>query len=150
MTDDYETWEARCEEIRASNAVLLEDFKVWLRQKNLSDKTIKSHAENVDFYINEFLLYEAPTEPQDGADEISEFLGYWFIKKAMWASPAHIKGNAASLKKFYTFLHERGLVSADDLQELKETIKEEMSEWIGTVDRYDDPDITDMRDVWGF
>ncbi len=31
------------------------------------------------------------------------FLGYWFIKKAMWSSPVQIKSNAASLKKFFTF-----------------------------------------------
>ena len=31
------------------------------------------------------------------------FLGFWFIRKAMWASQSSIKGNATSLKKLYTF-----------------------------------------------
>jgi hypothetical protein len=69
------------------------------------------------------------------------FLGYWFIRKAMWSSASSIKSNAASLKKFYTFLHERGLVSQDDLDSLKETVKEEMPEWLATLARYDDPSI---------
>jgi hypothetical protein len=77
------------------------------------------------------------------------FLGYWFIRKAMWASPSAIRENAASLKMFYTFMHEQGHIDADDLQDLKETIKEEMPEWVGTVERYDDPDITDPEEVWG-
>ena len=77
------------------------------------------------------------------------FLGYWFIKKAMWASKSSIKANAASLKKFYTFLLEKGLIEKDDLQELKETIKYQMSEWLATLDRYDDPSIDDMGEVWG-
>ena len=77
------------------------------------------------------------------------FLGYWFIRKAMWASEASIRGNAASLKKFYKFLHEQGMVSEEDLDFLKETIKEEMPEWLATLSRYDDPSITDMREVWG-
>jgi len=36
------------------------------------------------------------------------------------------------------------------LNELKETIKEEMNEWLETLERYDDPSIEDMSDVWGF
>ncbi|MCP4542889.1 MAG: recombinase [Chloroflexi bacterium] len=149
MTDDYEQYEIDCERIRESNGKLLEDFAAWLKQSGISSKTINKHTENVDFYINEFLLYEDAQEPQEGVLSISMFLGYWFIKKAMWASAASIKSNAASLKKFYTFLHEREMVSRDDLDMLKETIKEEMPEWLATLDRYDDPSITAAGQVWG-
>jgi len=82
--------------------------------------------------------------------DVNEFLGYWFIKKAMWASPAHIKGSAASLKKFYKFMLDTKQISAEDFNDLKTTIKEEMPEWIATVKRYDDPSIDDMEEVWGF
>jgi site-specific recombinase XerD len=149
MVDDYEQYEAECERIRRSNEKLLDDFESWLCKRNLTAKTIEKHIENIDFYINEYLLYEDATEPQEGAGSVGMFLGYWFIKKAMWASAASIKSNAASLKKFYTFLHERELVSGEDLDDLKETIKEEMPEWLATVDRYNDPSITDMGEVWG-
>jgi hypothetical protein len=30
------------------------------------------------------------------------------------------------------------------------TIKESMPEWLNTMNRYDDPDVEDMGDVWGF
>lgn len=149
MVMDYETYEAECTRIRKENEQLLADFADWLRESGLADSTIRGHTDNIDFYINEFLLYEDALEPQEGVFEVSMFLGYWFIKKAMWASPASIKSNAASLKKFYTFLHERGLVEKKDMETLKATIKEEMPEWLATVDRYDDPSITDMKDVWG-
>jgi intergrase/recombinase len=150
MIDDDEQYEGECERIQQSNAQLLDDFEVWLMRKNLSDKTVKNHIDNVDFYINRFLLYEDAVEPQEGVGSVSMFLGYWFIKKAMWASATSIRSTAASLKKFYTFLHERGMVSAEDLQQLKETIKEELPDWVETVARYDDPSITDMGEVWGF
>ena len=104
----------------------------------------------MDFYINTFLLYEDAIPASEGASRLSMFLGYWFIRKAGWASPASIKQNASSLKKFYTFMHEQGHIDTDDLQDLKETIKEEMPEWVGTVERYDDPDITDPEEIWGF
>ena len=150
MSDDYEQYEIECARIRESNQQLLEDFAAWLRKSGLSDKTIRKHTENVDFYINEYLLYEDATEPQEGVYDVDDFLGYWFIREAMWASPAAIRSNAASLKKFYTFLHERGLVSQEDLDDLKATIKEEMPEWLATADRYDDPSISDMDEVWGW
>lgn len=149
MLDDYEQYEIECERIRESNGKLLADFEDWLRESNLVDQTISKHVENIDFYINEYLLYEDAVEPQDGVSDVSMFLGYWFIRKAMWASASSIKSNAASLKKFYTFLRDRGAVSQDDLDSLKETIKEEMPEWLATLARYNDASITDMGEVWG-
>ncbi|MFP4345610.1 MAG: recombinase [Anaerolineales bacterium] len=149
MRDDYEQYKIECDRIREANQQLLEDFAAWLQASGLSSKTIQKHTENIDFYINEFLLYEDTVEPQEGADSVDYFLGYWFVKKAMWASEASIRSNAASLKKFYKFLHERGMVSKEDLDSLTETIKEEMPEWLETLDRYDDPTITDPEDIWG-
>ena len=73
---------------------------------------------------------------------------YWFIRKAMWASPAAIKENASSLKIFYQFMQQSGKITKESLDELKQTIKEEMPEWIATVKRYDDPDIEDSEDIW--
>lgn len=148
MVSDHEQYEIECKKIRKQNEALLNEFASWLRKSNLKDKTIDKHLENIEFYINEYLLYEDPTEAKDGVYGASMFLGYWFIKKAMWASPAQIKSNAASLKKFYTFMLEKGLIDKEDLEDLKETIKEEMPEWLATMGRYDDLSITDMEDVW--
>jgi hypothetical protein len=147
--DDYAEYEEACEQIREENEALLDEFAAWLEQKRLSEATIRRHTENVDFYINEYLLYEDAIEAKDGASDISMFLGYWFIKKAMWASPAQIKSNAASLKKFYAFMQEKGEISPEELSQLNETFKEEMPEWLETMQRYDDPDIDDMAEVWG-
>ena len=61
MLNDYEQYEAECKRIRESNASLLGDFEDWLRKSNLADNTIRQHAENIDFYINEYLLYITDT-----------------------------------------------------------------------------------------
>ena len=142
--DDYEKYEEDCEKIRTFNTVLLNEFTAWLKASGLAPKTIKSHCSNIDFYINEFLLYEDATEAEEGVDEVNMFLGYWFIKKAMWASPASIKSNATSLKKFYTFMEEKKLIAIEDLNNLKRVIKEHMPEWLESLERYDDPSI----DIW--
>ena len=68
----------------------------------------------------------------------------------MWANKSAIKENAASLKKFYQYLYEDNKVSEEDINTLKESIKENMSEWLATMDRYDDPHIEEMEEVWGF
>ncbi|MCD6225209.1 MAG: recombinase [Deltaproteobacteria bacterium] len=149
MTDDYERYEKECKKIRKENDKLLDEFKKYLLKKGLKSKTADNHASNIDFYINEFLLYEAAVKAKDGIYDIGMFLGYWFIKKAMWSSPAQIKSNAASLKKFYTFMNKKGMIKKEELDDLKVTIKEEMPEWIATMKRYDDQSITDMDEVWG-
>jgi len=146
--ESYEQFEKECKKIRKENEALLSAFEAWLSNKKLVRKTIDRHMSNVDFYINNFLLYEDAIKAVEGMDEIGFFLGYWFIKKAMWSNKAAIKENAASLKKFYQYLYEDGKITRDSLQNMKETIKEEMPEWLATMARYDDPSIESMEEVW--
>jgi len=143
--DDYEKYEDECKKIRKANEQLLSEFEVSLKSSGLSDNTINKHISNIEFYVNEYLLYEDAVEAKDGVNEVGMFLGYWFIKKAMWATRSSIKGNATSLKKFYSFLYDERLIEKDDLDDLKETIKEGTPEWLATLDRYDDPSV---EDVW--
>jgi len=147
--DSYEQYEQDCARIRKENEKTLGEFEKWLSDKKLSSKTVANHRDNVDFYINEFLLYEEAQEASEGIDSINYFLGFWFIKKAMWASKSSIKNNATSIKKFYEFMYEKGIVDAYAYNELKEEMKENMQDWLDTMDRYDDPAIEDMEEVWG-
>jgi site-specific recombinase XerD len=150
MTDDYEKYERACQAIRNDNAALLEAFAGWLRAKGLSEATIRRHCDNIDFYVNEFLLYEEATPAAAGVFEAGWFLGFWFIRKAMWASQTSIRSNAASLKKFYQFMFERDQIDREALDELKTRMKEDLPEWLETMRRYDDPSIEDPADIWGF
>ncbi|SCY70921.1 recombinase [Desulfoluna spongiiphila] len=145
MQDDV--YDKASEEIRTANALVLDEFGRWLEESKLSENTISNHVSNIDFYINEFLLYEELTTPEEGMFKVGGFLGFWFIKKAMWASAASLKSCAASLKKFYTFMADKGRVDKEDLRLMKREIKADMPEWLATLARYDDPD-TDLDDVW--
>ena len=148
--DSYEQYEQDCARIRQDNEKILGDFSKWLSDKGLSPKTIANHHDNVEFYTNEFLLYEEATDASDGVYQIDYFLGFWFIKKTMWASKSSIKSNATSIKKFYEFMLEKGNIDEEAYNELKEEIKTNMQEWLDTMDRYDDPEIEDMEEVWDF
>lgn len=133
--NDYKQWEADCERIRKENKVFLNEFQTWLEQAGLKTKTAKKHIGNVDFYINSFLLYDDITLAKDGASHIDMFLSSWFIRKASWASPASLKSNAASLKKFYTFLLGKGDIDKATLADLKSKIKEKMPAWTTLAQR---------------
>lgn len=139
--DGYDKYEEACKEIRVSNEILLKDFEEWLKLFGLTGKTINRHVSNINFFINEFLLYEEAIEAKNGISDVSMFLGYWFIKKAMWASESSLRNNATSIKKFYVYMYENGLINIEELDDLKEVIKEEMPEWLDSLEIYDDPSI---------
>lgn len=76
------------------------------------------------------------------------FLGFWFIKKAMWPGKAAIKENAVSLKKFYSFMFEKGGIDEEDYNMLFNEIKTVMPNWLESKKRYDDLSITDPDEMW--
>jgi site-specific recombinase XerD len=149
MTDKYREYEKACERIRRDNKHLLSDFGAWLMKSGLSEKTMRQHVQNIDIYVNDYLLCEDPTEAKEGVHNVGMFLGYWFIKKVSWSSESAIRSNVASLKKFYSFMQERGLISEEALSDMREKIKEDLPEWLATMRHYDDPSITDPTEIWG-
>lgn len=133
---DYKEYEKAVEKITEVNKQYLTVFKEYLLEKGLKDKTIRNHLNNVGFYINDYLNYYDPQEMVRGCYDISGFLGDWFIRKAMWSSRESIKSTAASIKKFYKCMLEKGHVSKADYQYLVETIKEQMPDWLEDMDDY--------------
>lgn len=85
---------------------------------------------NVDFFINDYLLYYEPISAKNGSSQVGCFLGDWFIRKAIWASVTSVRENIASFKKFYKFMFEIGEISKGDLVELEEEIKECKEDWL--------------------
>jgi hypothetical protein len=126
----YEYFEKESEAIREENRILLEGFEEWLRQSRLKDKTIRKHGQNVDFYINDYLLYDSCTPAKEGVPAINGFFNWFFPRKAMWSSRASTKETAASLKKFYKFLAEMGVMPPADYLFLLAEVKSEMPEWL--------------------
>ena len=145
--DECEYEEAEKDAFIVKNSIVLAGFRKYLEAKNLSDKTINKHTSNIDFYINEFLLYYEPIEPKEGIRQIGFFLGYWFIRKAMWASVTSIRENITSLKHFYTFLLLERKIKQHELDEMKREIKECKDDWLKTLKQFDDPDIG-IDDIW--
>lgn len=140
-------FEKQVQAIRKENKFILERFKSYLSDKKLSKTTIDKHFNNIDFFINDFLLYHEPTSAKEGLSQVGYFLGNWFIRKAMWASVTSIKENITSIKKFYQFMYEIDEIEKDDLFELREEIKECKDDWLENLRMYDNPSI-DIEDIW--
>lgn len=134
---EYEQWEKTVAEIVTENKTILDEFENWLENKKLSIKTINNHVNNIDFFINIYLVHYEPIKAENGATEIGSFLGDFFIRKAMWATRNNIMENIASFKKFYTFMMEVNKTSIDDFIAMKEIIKSEREEWIYSLEQFD-------------
>lgn len=139
--DEYEKYLAACEEIKGENSLLLAEFGRQMQSEGLAPKTIAKHLSNMTFYLNHFLLYEAPLKAQQGVEKVDEFLGHWFIRKALWASKTAIRDYIAVLGRFYTFLHAKELVSTTALHDLKAEIKRNRQEWLDAPGRFEEPNI---------
>jgi len=142
MKSDYEKYEEAVEKIRQDNEVHLKGFEAWLTEKGLAKKTIKNHVTNVDFYINIFLVrYDAHNAAKGCSYQVGSFLGDWFIRKTTWASCVEIKANAASFKKFYAYMLEKGAIEQDEYDEFLVIIKEEMPDWLADMEAIESAEV---------
>jgi len=122
-TYDYDT---QVRAIRAYNQPILDDFEVWLQQSGLSEQTVQTHVDNINFFTN-YLVYYEPLKKLDEATEgdVWMFLADWFPRKALWASITSVKSYLASFKKFFRWMGETGHASPQTVAEVLDTLKEE-------------------------
>ena len=80
---DYDQYLKECKKIKERNYLLLDLFKDNLIQSGLKDKTISRHLSNVEFYINEFLLYMDAYPMEEGLNMLDDYLGNFYIRKCL-------------------------------------------------------------------
>lgn len=136
--------EKKIEENKKRNKKFMKEFEEYLKEKNLKDKTIKKHLSNVDLFINDYLNYYDIETPEEGINSVYSFLSGWFIEKCMWATPYTTKEEAASIKKFYAYMSEKGYVKKEDYKELCEELKDSMDEILEYLDAFDNGTYYDM------
>lgn len=140
MTD----YEIKVEENLKRNEKYIKEFEKWLNEKNLAKKTIRKHISNIDLYINDYLNYYDVIKVEDGIGSIYSFLDGWFIEKCLWASKNSLKETATSIKKFYQFMSENNYVGIDNYKDMCSFIKENMDEFLGNVDAFEDETYYDI------
>ena len=135
--------DAVMDSMRLQNQKVLDEFEEYLKNASLTSRTISKHLDNIDFYINYYLLYDEFESPDKGYYRLDDFFAYYFPRKAMWSSPNSVKENITSLKKFYKYLNELSFITNANLKEMHNTVKEEKEHWLSLYD-YED----EISDVW--
>ena len=115
------------------NKIILGQFENDLKEKNLSTKTIKSHMDNLDFFCIYLSYYEPRALDEIDASDVSNFLSDFFPRKAMWASPAHVKSYISTFKKFFMFSLAPNCITLDEYSWLLTLIKADKEMWIEAV-----------------
>ena len=139
-----DNYEIKLEKNKKRNENYIQEFEVWLHEKNLAPKTIKKHLSNIELYLNEYLNYYEIIKMEDSISEVYSFLNDWFISKCMWASKSSIKENASSIKKFYQCMSEKEYIKVEDYKLLCKEIKDNMEEFLDSVNTYDDGSYYDL------
>ena len=139
-----ENIEKKIKENQTRNKKFIKEFEEWLKEKSLSDKTIKKHISNVDIFINDYLNYYDIETAEEGITSVYSFLNGWFIEKCMWATPYTTKEEAGSIKKFYAYMSEKGYVEKEDYKFLCEELKDSMDEILDTLEAFDNGTYYDM------
>ena len=135
--DDYDRQVA---EIHSYNAPFYEQFAAALTASGLSERTVQSHVENVQFFADHYLTYSEPLRRVDEADvsDVGLFLSDWFLRKAMWSSPSAVRSNIASFKKFFQWMGQQGHMDAEAVAEILLDLKENRAEYIEDAEAYED------------
>lgn len=139
-TMDYDQYLEECKKIKERNYLLLDLFKDDLIQSGLKDKTISRHLSNVEFYINEFLLYRDAYPMEEGLNMLDDYLGNFYIRKCLWSTPGNIKSTATSIKKFYKSMVDHGEIDKEGYYDLCSLIKDSMDIWQMDCAIYNDPE----------
>lgn len=117
--------------IEEKNKEIIKLFNDYLVNLGLAKKTIKNHIWNIEFFAEYLIRYEPHMELLEAdAGNINDFLGNWFVEKAMWSSPSAVRAYISTFKKFFACLQNNNKISEIINEEVLEIIKEEKRNWI--------------------
>lgn len=129
-------YELKLKENKKRNEEFLKIFESWLNEQKLRQEIVIRHLNIIDFYINEYLNYYAVTKMEIGVKRVYSFLNDWIIKYCLWTTITTIKQHAASIKKFYQCMSEKGYVKPQDYESVCRVIKYHMHDFKKSLKKY--------------
>ena len=120
--DSQNTAKYKLDILLQQNSVYLHLFELDLQ--GLATKTIKRHLQNMDFFLNTYLLFDEanPLSMQEGVNTIDDFLGYFLEEKTYFADSTK-RSFVTSLRKFYKSMAKHGKISAEEYNEVEDALK---------------------------
>lgn len=89
----------------------------------LAPKTIKRHLQNVDFFLNTYLVFDEahPLTMEEGVTAIDDFLGYFLENKTCFADSTK-RSFVTSLRKFYKSMLVHGKITPEQYEDVVESL----------------------------
>lgn len=91
----------------------------------LAPKTIKRHLQNVDFFLNTYLVFDEsnPLTMEEGVTAIDDFLGYFLEFKAFFTDSSK-RSFVTSLRKFYKSMLAHGKITPEQYEDVTESLRD--------------------------
>ena len=98
----------------------VELFYNYLKQeKGISEETASEHAHQISFFALHYLIgYEEKSHLDVTGSDIEDYLGNWYIRKVLNSNKSDVRPALVAFKKFYKYLHERGNVEEEQLNDI--------------------------------
>nr|QNO51097.1 tyrosine recombinase XerC [Methanosarcinales archaeon ANME-1 ERB6]QNO53790.1 tyrosine recombinase XerC [Methanosarcinales archaeon ANME-1 ERB6] len=98
----------------------VESFYNYLKQeKGISEETASAHAHQIRFFALHYLIgYEEKSLLEVTGSDIEDYLGNWYIRKVFGSGRSDVRYILVAFKKFYKFLHERGNLEEEELNDI--------------------------------
>jgi len=107
------------EKIKKENTELLSKFEEHLSRKNISQKTIKHHINNVELYVNDYLAIDEEANPQEIEGYTLKTFFMWCIDKWIFNTVSEFLSMIISIGIFYEYLNEHKQIA--DIGKIRET-----------------------------
>lgn len=122
----------------------VDEFADYLTNtEGLAKKTVKRHVLNAEGFIYYMATHGYEADPDCKEEELpmddallkrgDEFIGMYFsyfLPRKCFATPGTLRESGGSVKKLYKFLAFKGVVTAEESQEVLDDIKEGMQLWM--------------------
>lgn len=126
--DSQNTAKYKLDILLQQNSVYLHLFELDLQ--GLATKTIKRHLQNMDFFLNTYLLFDEanPLSMQEGVNTIDDFLGYFLEEKTYFADSTK-RSFVTSLRKFYKSMAKYGKITPEQYEDVVESLQDGGAEY---------------------
>lgn len=97
--------------------------------ENLSPKVQEHHINNLETFLNDYLVQRVSVPMEEGMRQVNDYFGYFLPRKGM-CSGEELRLEDASVKKFYKSMMEHGFAEVEECEYLCNMISNCMEEWI--------------------
>lgn len=126
--DSQNTAKYKLDILHQQNSSYLHLFESDLH--GLAPKTIKRHLQNMDFFLNTYLVFDEthPLTMEEGVTAIDDFLCYFLEFKTFFTDSTK-RSVVASLRKFYKSMVTHGKITPEQYEDVAESLQDGGAEY---------------------